>query len=95
MLWKGDREQILQLVNDLYSSGAQAVHAVEILKEGGKEVVAMFVVTLPGETAARKRVFQIHDDFWRKYLIDATPEDLMDFLAADFGQKYLLLNFDL
>jgi len=95
VLWKGDRERITTLVNDLYAAGAESVHAVEILKEQGTEIVAQFVVTLPPEPRARQRVLRVHNEFWKSDLGDGEAEDLADFTMDDHGQRYVEFNFDL
>lgn len=94
-LWKGDRDAMIRLVDSLYAAGALAVHAVEILKEGDQQIAATFVVTLPEEPSARGRVLKVHNDFWNQHLAEEAEEDRKSFLAAERGQKYLVLDFDL
>ncbi len=95
VLWKGDRQAISQLVDSLYAAGAPNVSAADISKEEGFELVALFVVTLPDDPAARAKVFKTHNDFWRTYLTDVDEDELADFQESDRGQKHLTLNFDL
>jgi hypothetical protein len=93
-LWKGDRKEITALVDDFYKAGAKEVYAVDIAKEPGFEIVAQFVVVLPTDPEARRKVLEVHNAFWKKYL-DEDPDEVKDFLVDEAGQRYLLLNFDL
>lgn len=93
VLWKGNREQIARLVDDLYAAGAPKVLAIDISKEPTFEMCAAFAVILPTEPEARKRVVDTHNAFWKKYLED--DEEAGEFLVTDRGQRYLYLNFDL
>ncbi len=95
VLWKGDRASIARLVDDLYEAGATKVSAVEISKESTFELAATFVCTLPIEREARRKLFEVHNRFWKSYLSDDDPEDVNEFLRFDQGQKYLVFDFDL
>ncbi|MFO0954702.1 MAG: hypothetical protein U0835_26765 [Isosphaeraceae bacterium] len=53
---------------------------MDMLKEGQVEVMSSLVATLPADPAARKRVIDVHNTFWRGYLADADEEELSDFL---------------
>jgi hypothetical protein len=92
MLWKGDRETITQLVNDLYDAGAPKVWAANINEAGANQIVAVFVVELPTEKDKRAKVFGVHNNFWKKS--GADQEDLKDLLIAENGQKFIVLDFD-
>jgi hypothetical protein len=92
MLWKADRKTITQLINDLYDAGATKIWAVDINEAENKQLVATFVVELPTEKEKRTKVLDVHNQFWKKS--GGSDEDLADVLAAEFGQKYLVLDFD-
>src|SRR5689334_20903555 len=94
-LWKGDREAIVKLVDQLYEAGAVKVYAVGFDKADNPQIVAQFVAELPTDAAARKKVFSTHNKFWKKYLSGEDEEELKSFMEKDNGQKYLVLNFDL
>lgn len=85
ILFEGDKETAASLVSDLYSAGAKEVWVIGIAELGDSEVAAAFVAVLPGDTAARKRVFAVESDFQK--LVDGEP-------TIDTGQKYLHFSFD-
>jgi hypothetical protein len=85
ILFEGDKETAARLVSDLYSAGAKEVWIIGVTPLGDSEVAAAFVAVLPGDTAARKRVFAVESDFQR--LVDGEP-------TRDTGQKYLHFSFD-
>jgi hypothetical protein len=92
MLWKVDRKTITQLIDDLYAAGATKIWAVDINEAENKQLVATFVVELPTEKEKRTKVLDVHNQFWKKS--GGSEEDLADVLAAEFGQKYIVLDFD-
>jgi hypothetical protein len=94
-LWKGNREAITKLVDDLYTAGAAKVYAVGFEKDDEVQVVAMFVAELPTEAATRKKVIERHNKFWKEYLSEVEEEELATYLVKDTGQKYVVSNFDL
>jgi len=85
ILFEGDKETAARLVRDLYSAGAKEVWVIGITVLDDSEVAAAFVAVLPGDTAARKRVFAVESDFQK--LADGEP-------SRDIGQKYLHFSFD-
>ncbi len=94
-LWKVDRPTVVKLVDDLYAAGAASVDAAGIISEGDVQIAALFVVTLPREAAARAKVVEAHNAFWKDFLKDAEEDDLKDYQTRDAGQKHLVVNFDL
>jgi peptidyl-tRNA hydrolase len=92
ILVKVSREKLVPFVNDLYAAGAPAVHAVDLHKTDDKEITALFVVELPKEKAARAKVIQVHNEFWKQRMDD--PNEAEEEFAADHGQRYIVLNFD-
>jgi hypothetical protein len=94
-LWKGDREAIVKVIDELYEAGAVKVYAVGFEKDDNPQIVAQFVAELPTDAAARKKVFDTHNKFWKKYLSGEDEEELKSFMEKDNGQKYIVLNFDL
>ena len=85
ILFEGDKETAAKLVSDLYNAGAKEVWVIGITPLGDSEVAAAFVASLPGDTAARKRVFAVESEFQK--LVDLEP-------SRDVGQKYLHFSFD-
>jgi len=85
ILFEGDKETAARLVHDLYSAGAKEVWVIGITAFDDSEVAAAFVAVLPGDTAARKRVFAVEADFQK--LAEGEP-------SSDVGQKYLHFSFD-
>ena len=85
ILFEGDKATAKKLVNDLYSAGATEVWVIGISEIGGSEVAAAFVAVLPGDSAARKRIFAVESAF--QQLVDDEP-------TRDTGQKYLHFSFD-
>ena len=85
ILFEGDKETAARLVHDLYSAGAKEVWVIGITAFDDSDVAAAFVAVLPGDTAARKRVFAVEADFQK--LAEGEP-------SSDVGQKYLHFSFD-
>ena len=85
ILFEGDKDVAIKLVDDLYRVGAKQVWVIGIAEWGDSEVAAAFVAVLPDDAAARKRMFAIESDFQR--LVEGDP-------ASDVGQKYLHFSFD-
>lgn len=92
VLWKGDRKAITQLVNDLYEAGATKIWAADTNEMGKNQIVAMFVAELPTDKDKRAKVFEVHNNFWKK--AGGSAEDVAEFLIEEQGQKYILLDFD-
>lgn len=81
MIWKGDRDAFKKLFEEIRTAGAPATHAV-CSDTFGKMVAASFIITLPEDPAARKKVIELHNGFWTK-MVD-----------PDAGQKHIMLTYD-
>ena len=94
-LWKVDRATAKRLVDSLYAAGAPQVYVSNIVKHDGSEWTAEFMAELPTDPAARARVFQTAEAFWKSYLPSEGPEELQELIESDNGQKFMMFNFDL
>jgi len=78
-------EAARELVDDLYKAGAEKVFITEIARSGSKFVSDSFVIELPREAAARKRVFPVLEEY-----IEMTDSDDQ----PDSGQSFALITVD-
>ena len=79
-----DATDSLRFVQDLYRRGAAAVVAVDIETDAHMETTSTLIVTLPQETSARKKLFQIEAKVARQAGSDA---------VTDQGQHYIMLHW--
>lgn len=94
-LWKVDVATAKRLVEGLYGAGAPQVYVTNIARRDSKEIASEFMAEVPADAAARARVFQFGEAFWKSYLPDESPEDLRELAEEDKGQKYMMFNFDM
>lgn len=101
MIWKGKAEWFKKLAEDVKAAGAPAMYALVGEALGSTQVCAQYVITMPAEPAARSKVIDAYNNFWRsgwEQLSDEerqeAEEDLPSELTKDVGQKYLLLSYD-
>lgn len=81
MLFKGDRAEVLKMIDKFYAAGATKVTASPNDLQG-KEICELFIVTLPEDPEARKKVFAVEAEY---YKVGGAAEDA----SKDEGQKYL------
>ena len=85
-LWKGDRKRIAKLIDEFYAAGAAKVHASPDKLES-TQVCALFIITLPTEADARKKVFGVEAAFYKEV---GDPSEA----TKDEGQKFLKFPLD-
>jgi hypothetical protein len=101
--WKGERAAMVQFIEDLYAAGAKEIKAVfnDPEKPG---LLTAYVVALPDDAEARKKILDVHQQFWKKAFnlgnssdseeSDSESTSLFSFVPEDNGQKYLLESFE-
>lgn len=110
-LWAGDREAFKSLGEKCTAAGAPATYAlVSKMDEGPIQMGASFAIALPTDKAARTKVFETYNQFWKdqykapqagenktedeKEEAAMTQEELEYYLHKDVGQKYLYFSYD-
>ena len=81
MLFKGDRGEVTKMIDKFYAAGATKVTASPNDLQG-KEICELFIVTLPDDPEARKKVFAVEAEYYKS---GGAPEEA----TKDEGQKYL------
>lgn len=102
MLWKGEVEWFQQLADEAKSAGSPAVYAVVSEAFGATHVCASYIIAMPADPAARPKVIEAYNNFWKRGLVGLdneeerkmVEEDIQSELVQDHGQKYLMLNYD-
>ena len=84
-VFKGNKQEILKLVDEFYAAGAVTVYVTGITTLGGTEITDSVLLVLPKDTAARAKVIEVANRFWEN--IQNDPE-------KDVGQKYLSFVLD-
>ena len=84
-LFKGDRQSVIEFVDEFYAAGAVTVYVTGIETLGGTEVTETMLLVLPKDPTARTKVFEVANRF--DETIDSDPE-------KDVGQKYLSFVLD-
>lgn len=77
---KWEKSEVTAWVQKFYDAGAVRVTAVDISTVADTEISDEFVVELPSEPAARKKLFSVEADFQSQYDDAPTP---------DRGQRFL------
>ncbi len=80
-----DKQEAIDLVQAFYAAGAKQIDVVDTVVAGENEIASQFVITLPDDSEARKKVFAEEADFESQYNEQPTP---------DRGQKYLHITTD-
>jgi predicted Zn finger-like uncharacterized protein len=101
--WKGERTAMVQFIEDLYAAGAKEIKAVFTDPEKPGLLTA-YVVALPDDAEARKKILDVHQQFWKKSYglakseeseeSDGEAESPFSFVPEDYGQKYMLESFE-
>lgn len=76
---------MLKLAEEIYAAGAEKVYVTDIDEFKGRKISASFVVVLPKDGAARKRLFDWEAGFAKQ--IEEKPR-------TDKGQKYFFISLD-
>lgn len=98
MIWKGEVAWFKKLWDDSQAAGSPAMHAVVSDAFGsGVQVAAQFVISMPTDPAARAKVIEAYNNFWKTDWDKLEPdeqEELKTEFVTDRGQKYLMLSYD-
>jgi hypothetical protein len=81
MLFKGDKAHTLKFIDKFYAAGAKNITATPN-ELGGKEICELFVIELPTDAEARKKVFNVEMEYLKE---GGASEDA----TKDRGQKFL------
>lgn len=96
MIWKGDVEWFKKLAADSKAAGSPAMYAV-VGDAFGAQVAAQYVIVMPADPAARRKVIEAYNNFWKTDWDQLEPEEqeeLKSEFVQDRGQKYLMLSYD-
>jgi hypothetical protein len=85
VLFKANRKQAAQFVEDFYSAGAKQVLFVDIEEHEGKQFGEGLLVVLPTDAAARAKLFKLNETVGPVFQEDP---------VTDKGQKYLYFGLD-
>ena len=106
-LWAGDPKAFQSLGEKCIAAGATAVYALPSKEDG---MCDSFAIALPSEKAARAKVVEAYNQFWKDTLkvpaaspnptedekeeIEIAKEEFEYYLTKDFGQKYIFVAYD-
>jgi hypothetical protein len=106
-LWAGDPAAFKSLGEKCVAAGATGAYAI-VIQEDQLQMTDSFAIALPADKAARTKVFEAYNQFWRDaFKVPAAPakgaedeetesmrEELEYYLAKDLGQKYITFSYD-
>lgn len=108
-LWAGDPQAFKSLGEKCIAAGATGAYAI-VTSEDEIQVSDSFAIALPTDKAARTKVFEAYNQFWKDTFkvppagANASAEDKEDaemrqeelgyYLTKDLGQKYITFAYD-
>jgi hypothetical protein len=108
-LWAGDPAAFKTLGEKCIAAGATGAYAVVTKDEDSKAGTDTFAFALPTDKAARTKVFDAYNQFWKDRYPPQPPtgnkaedeeqaapnqEELDYYLVKDMGQKYITFSYD-
>jgi len=85
LIFKGDRKEVVKLVEDFYKAGATKVFICDIESHDGNDYAGGLLIVLPKDSDARGKVFKVAEKADTAFENDPTKDE---------GQKYIYYAFD-